>query len=131
MNQQAFVLQLCEPGELGDGWLGFARRRAARAAADGDYSPIYNARRDCLLLALDCWREGDDAKTLKAKTREAWKRRYAKRYGSVVLAFLLMTVIGAALSWAVQRLLDRWFPNHSAVETTALQQSWRQAAGVR
>lgn len=131
MNQTEFVTKLCDAGDLGDAWMGPLRRRAARAAVGEKYpyAPVLNARRECLILGLLCWEPGDTKRQLEAKVERAWKNRYGQKYGSVVLAFILLTILGAAISWAVQRLLDKWFPHHSTAETQALQSAWRKAAG--
>jgi hypothetical protein len=36
---------------------------------------------------------------------------YTSGYGNPLMIFFLLTIIGAAISWAVQRLLDRWYPH--------------------
>ena len=102
MDEQDFLTSLCDPGEL------------------------TSRRRECLLLAAELWREGDDRKSLERRVREEWKARHGQEYGSVVLAFLLLTALGAAISWAVQRLLSRWWPAHTPQETRAMCRSWGQ-----
>jgi hypothetical protein len=42
---------------------------------------------------------------------ERTRGNYARDYGNPLLIFILLTLVGAAISWAVQKLLDRWFPH--------------------
>lgn len=54
-------------------------------------------------------------KSTGARLKKNAKARYhellSEQYGSVIVLFILLTVAGAALSWAVERMLDWLFPS--------------------
>lgn len=77
--------------------------------------------RTALYLALECWgRELDEQPdwgraSLASRIRDQWRQELSDDgYGIVMISFLLITVLAAAISWAVQRLLDWLYPNNVA-----------------
>lgn len=72
------------------------------------------------------------AKRLKKAAKDRYRELLAEQYGSILLIFILVTIAGAALSWAVERLLDHIFPQNQPDERriSALrkqQQIWQGA----
>lgn len=77
--------------------------------------------RTALELAVSQWgRELDEEKnhgkkSLKVRVKQAYRARLGeggrdRKYGFAVLSFLLITMLAAAISWAVERLLTWLYP---------------------
>ena len=79
----------------------------------------YPSRRHetALYLAVECWSlELDEQpnfgrESLASRIKARWKQDLQDDgYGFVVVTFLLITALAAAISWAIERLLDWLYP---------------------
>ena len=77
--------------------------------------------RTALELAVSQWgreldeQDGHGAEPLRQRTKQAYGARLGeggrdRKYGFAILSFLLITMLAAAISWAVERLLTWLYP---------------------
>lgn len=77
----------------------------------GGAQHLTRARRKALRMCLDCWDESfaslpPDVRAL------ALRGAIHQEYGFAIITFVLITVIAAAISWAIERFLDWRFPKN-------------------
>lgn len=84
--------------------------------------PLQDRKKRCALRAVmkvwpeleHNWRNRDEAESdIYEAAHDELHDQLKQEYKSAVLAFVLLTVAGAALSWLIQRILDRLYPPHS------------------
>lgn len=75
------------------------------------------SHRTALELAVRQWgreldeQDGHGRQSLRERVKQAYKARLSDDgYGFAVITFLLVTVLAAAISWAVERLLTWLYP---------------------
>lgn len=89
---------------------------------DGAAYPSHR-HKTALYLAVECWgfeldeQEEHGRESLRTRMHARWKQDMLDDgYSFVVITFLLITVLAAAISWAVQRLLDWLYPKGVALK---------------
>ena len=105
MDADSFSLMVADPADF-EGTRGRWRKRALYLCA-ANYQPRMRFCKD------------RGHAELSAIVRKQLKAEAKQEYGSVVLVFVLITVLGAAISWATSRLLSWLWPDKSSMPDAA------------